>query len=232
VAGDDEPFYRYKRNKLLKLLNRINFTNKKVLEVGSGPGGNLLEIYKQHPAVLYGADISKEMIELSQKNTGKRNIPIVKTNGCDLPFSAGYFDMVVTITVLQHITDEKILNTLIENMCRVSIDDIYIFERIERKKTVAERNTGRTVNEYSGFFNRNNFTLNDVRFANLHISYTVCGIFRKIFNRRNRKEGEQESRLSITFQKIVLPLTKILDNIFKPKRDLAMLHFKRFQSGF
>jgi 2-polyprenyl-3-methyl-5-hydroxy-6-metoxy-1,4-benzoquinol methylase len=113
VAGDDEPFYRYKRNKLLKLLNRINFTNKKVLEVGSGPGGNLLEIYKQHPAVLYGADISEEMIGLSEKNTGKWNIPVVKTNGSDLPFSAGYFDVVITVTVLQHITDEKMLNTLI-----------------------------------------------------------------------------------------------------------------------
>src|SRR5258705_2139865 len=159
VAGDDEPYYRYKRNKFLKLLNSINFADKKVLEIGSGPGGNLLEIYNHRPAALYGADISDEMIELSQKNTGNRNITILKTNGSQLPFSAGYFDIVITATVLQHISDEKVLNTLVESMCRVVTDDIYIFERVERKKIVSETNTGRTVNEYAGYFTRNNFYL-------------------------------------------------------------------------
>lgn len=231
VAGDDEPYYRYKRNKFLNLLNSINFADKKVLEVGSGPGGNLLEIYNHRPAVLYGADISDEMIELSQKNTGNRNITIVKTNGSKLPFSAGYFDIVITATVLQHIVDETVLNILIENMCRIAVTDIYIFERIERKRMVAETNTGRTVKEYTGYFTRNSFYLYEVRFAYLHISYMVCGTLRKIFNRRTRREGEPETRLSSITQKIVLPLTKMFDNIFKRKRDLAMLHFKRAEPG-
>jgi SAM-dependent methyltransferase len=231
VAGDDEPYYRYKRNKFLKLLNNINFAEKKVLEIGSGPGGNLLEIYNHRPAVLYGADISGEMIELSQKNTGNRNITLVKINGSKLPFSAGYFDIVITATVLQHIPDEEVLNALVESMCQVSGTDIYIFERIERKRMETEINTGRTVNEYAGYFSRNNFYLCEVRFAYLHISYSVCGTLRKIFNRGTRREGEPESRLLSILQKTVLPLTKILDNIFKWKRDLAMLHFKRAEPG-
>jgi ubiquinone/menaquinone biosynthesis C-methylase UbiE len=231
VAGDDEPYYKYKRNKFLTLLNSIKFAGKKVLEVGSGPGGNLLEIYNHRPAALYGADISDEMIELSQKNTGNRNITVVKTNGSNLPFSPGYFDIVITATVLQHIPDEKMLTMLIENMCRVAATDIYIFERIERKKMIAETNTGRTVNQYAGHFTCNNFYLYEARFAYLHTSYTVCGFIRKIFNRRTRREGEPETRLSAVIQKIVLPLTKMLDNIFKRKRDLAMLHFKRAESG-
>ncbi|MBC36107.1 MAG: hypothetical protein CL663_08720 [Bacteroidetes bacterium] len=45
IAGDDEPFYRYKRVKFLKLLKEIDFDRKKVLEVGCGPGGNLLEMH-------------------------------------------------------------------------------------------------------------------------------------------------------------------------------------------
>jgi SAM-dependent methyltransferase len=231
VAGDDEPYYRYKRNKFLALLNKINFADKKVLEVGSGPGGNLLEIYNHRPAILYGADISDEMIELSGKNTDNRNITVVKTNGSELPFSAGYFDIVITATVLQHIPDEKVLNTLIGNMCRVAATDIYLFERIERKKMIGETNMGRTVNEYTGYFTRNNFHLSDVRFAYLHISYTVCGFIRKLFNRRTRREGDPENRLSALTQKIVLPLTKMLDNVFRRKRDLAMLHFKRAEPG-
>ena len=41
IAGDDEPYYRYKRKRFLKLFDTIDFKNKSVLEIGSGPGGNL-----------------------------------------------------------------------------------------------------------------------------------------------------------------------------------------------
>ncbi|MEO7984235.1 MAG: class I SAM-dependent methyltransferase [Bacteroidota bacterium] len=227
VAGDDEPFYRYKKNKFLRLLAAVNFTNKKVLEVGSGPGGNLLEIYKQGPALLFGIDISKEMTRLSEKNIDNKSITVLKTNGTDLPFADQYFDIIITATVLQHITDDLVLTTLIKNMCNVAASEIYIFERIERRKKMSESNTGRTINEYASFFEDNNFYLNNVKFAYLHSSYMACGIVRKILTKRNRKEGEAISSLAGAIQKIILPFTKKLDNIFKRKRDLAMLHFKR-----
>lgn len=38
IAGDDEPYYRYKRKRFLKLLNSVDFAGKSVLEIGSGPG--------------------------------------------------------------------------------------------------------------------------------------------------------------------------------------------------
>lgn len=41
VAGDDEPYYRYKRSLFLRLFDTIDFEGKRVLEIGSGPGGNL-----------------------------------------------------------------------------------------------------------------------------------------------------------------------------------------------
>jgi SAM-dependent methyltransferase len=227
IAGDNEPFYRYKKNKFLQLLATINFADKKVLEVGSGPGGNLLEIYKQGPATLFGVDISDEMIRLSGKNIGNKSITVLKTNGNSLPFADRYFDIIITATVLQHITDDKVLATLIKSMCNAATSDIYIFERIERKKKISESNTGRTINEYAAYFTDNNFYLDEVRFAYLHSSYIACGVVRKIFNKRNRGEGEAVSCLSGTIQKIILPFTKKLDNMLKRKRDLAMLHFKR-----
>lgn len=66
IAGDDEPYYRYKREKFLGLLNEIEFTNKKVLEIGCGPGGNLLEIHSHKPNKLVGVDISNQMVELAK----------------------------------------------------------------------------------------------------------------------------------------------------------------------
>jgi hypothetical protein len=45
IAGDDEPFYRYKRKRFLKLLELININGKSGLEIGSCPGGNLAYLY-------------------------------------------------------------------------------------------------------------------------------------------------------------------------------------------
>jgi 2-polyprenyl-3-methyl-5-hydroxy-6-metoxy-1,4-benzoquinol methylase len=231
VAGDDEPYYRYKRNKFLELLHSIDFAGKKILEVGSGPGGNLIEIYKQNPAELYGADISDEMITLAKKNTVNSGINILKINGSELPFDDRHFDIVITATVLQHITDEKVVQTLIKNMCRATESDIYIFERIEQKRMEAATNTGRTVNEYTAIFAANGFFLQTTRYAHIHISYAVCGMARKIFNRGSRREAERVSRFSAGVQKAILPVTKQLDKLFRQKRDLAMLHFKRISTA-
>ena len=227
LAGDNEPYYQHKRNLFLQLLHTIPVKNKKVLEVGSGPGGNLLEISKSKPARLTGVDISGQMIELSSTRIKDTGIEVVKINGESLPFGANEFDIVFTVTVLQHITDDGKAASLVRDMCRVTSQDIYIFERIERKKKKFFSNTGRTVNEYVQYFNAGGFLLEGKRFLPLRTSYAVCGAIRKVFNRRTRKEGEKLSSLSVFLQKLTLPLTRQLDKIISPKRDLAMLHFKR-----
>src|SRR5688572_20590488 len=109
VAGDDEPFYRYKRKKFLQILNSIDFRNKKVVELGPGPGGNLFEICKHKPLELVGIDISEEMVKVAGANLTGLPIKIIKVDGTHFPFSDNYFDVSITSTVLQHNTDEKML---------------------------------------------------------------------------------------------------------------------------
>ena len=60
VAGDDNPFASYKRDKFLKkFLDTIDFCDARVLEVGCGPGGNLKHIAERcAPHALMGVDIS------------------------------------------------------------------------------------------------------------------------------------------------------------------------------
>ena len=49
IAGDDNPYFRYKRLKFLKeFLDTIDFQSKSVLEVGFGPGGNLKHLATHH----------------------------------------------------------------------------------------------------------------------------------------------------------------------------------------
>ena len=106
IAGDDEPYYRYKRRLFLKLFGTINFEHKKVLEVGSGPVGNLDFLANKGCAEIVGVDVSEKMIGLSRRVLRNKSVHIQKIDGSSLPFESSYFDLVFTSTVLQHNTDE------------------------------------------------------------------------------------------------------------------------------
>jgi ubiquinone/menaquinone biosynthesis C-methylase UbiE len=228
IAGDDEPFYRYKREKFLKLLHQISFTDKAVLEIGCGPGGNLLEVLKHSPKRLEAVDISDEMIALAKKHTDG-GVPITKIDGQELPFENGEFDVSFTSTVLQHVTDDDQLKNLIGEICRVVKSDIYIFERIEKRITGHASNQGRPTSFYQSVFSQHGFAIREVRFMNVHVSYLLSGMIRKVFNKASRPEGEQVTKLSSLLQQVTLPFTSLLDKLWVQKRELAKIHFVREQ---
>ena len=226
IAGDDEPFYRYKRKKFLQLLNTVKFSGKSVLELGCGPGGNLQEVWKKLPKRLAGADISKEMIKLSKEKL-PNEIELVKIDGATLPYKDREFDYVFTATVLQHNTDEEMLKKIVGEICRVSKEKVFLFERIENTIKGDELCYGRPVSYYEEICNSHGFKLVSTNFINIRVSYFVCGIIRKVFSPKSRKEGEPLNRLAIILQKVKLPFTSQFDKIFKSKKDVAKLEFVR-----
>jgi ubiquinone/menaquinone biosynthesis C-methylase UbiE len=227
IAGDDEPYYRYKRQKFLKLFDTIIFNEKKVLEIGSGPGGNLQFLLKKNCKELVGVDISEKMIELSRQILHGQNVQVFKINGTILPFEDGHFDIVFTSTVLQHNTDEAQLRKLVKEICRVADSEVILFERIEKKITGHDTNIGRPVKYYEALLKESNFSLSQTKFLSIQASYFTCGIIRKIFNRKTRKEGEPLSKTSLVLEKLFLPVTELFDQILPSKRDLAMLYFRK-----
>ena len=88
-----------------------------------------------------------------------------------------------------------------------------------------ELNLGRPVEYYQHIFEKYGFRLTKTEFINIQSSYLVSGAIRKLFNPSARQEGEQLTKFSVFLQKSTLPITKILDKIFKSKRDLGMLTF-------
>lgn len=226
IAGDDEPYYRYKRKKFLRLLHAIPFSGKTVLEVGPGPGGNLIEIWKHNPRELCGADISGEMIALAQKNLPPE-IRLYRIEGDALPFGEDHFDIVLSSTVLQHTTGAAMLENTIKEMCRVGSGDIYIFERVEKKIRGDELCLGRPAVFYAELFSAHGFKLVRTEFLGVQASYLVSGAIRKILSRKSRREGEKHSSLALLLQKISLPFTSVLDRFIRADRDLAMLHFQK-----
>lgn len=227
IAGDDEPFYRYKRNKFLRLFHSLPFEGNRVLEVGCGPGGNLLEAWKHGPAELHGVDISERMIALAQKNLAGIPVHLTKLDDTSFPFPGQRFDLCFTSTVLQHNTDEAMLRGLVREICRVTRNEAVLFEKIEPVRRGTELCVGRPVRDYAALMEAEGFQLEEVRYLNIQVSFLVSGALRKLLNPRGRKEGEPLSRPSLLLQKLSLPLTTRLDSLFPAKRDVAMMRFRR-----
>jgi ubiquinone/menaquinone biosynthesis C-methylase UbiE len=231
IAGDDEPYYRYKRRRFLELINSIDFSDKTVLEIGSGPGGNLDFIFAKGCKKITGVDISQQMVLLSKELLAGKDIDILKINGTVLPFPDNVFDIVFTSTVLQHNTDEEELLQLIKEICRVAKEEVLLVERIESKIKGHETNLGRPIEYYETLLRENGFELTGSQSLPIQASYFVCGVIRKLFNRGDRKEGEPLSRLSIALENITLTVTPVLDKVVPGKRDVMLLKFKRIEAG-
>lgn len=225
IAGDDEPYYRYKRHRFLELLGSLSFAGKSVLEVGHGPGGNLNFVSKRKPKRLAGADISNDMIALARKNTSVTDFN--KINGVELPFKNKEFDLIFTATVLQHNTDDAMFRKILAEICRSSGKQVAFFEKIEKEISGDDLCVGRPVSYYEMLCKEQGFRLKEVEFINVNISYYVCGAIRKGLNSSNRAEGEPLNGISVFLQNITLPITKILDKIFTAKRNVAKMVFER-----
>jgi ubiquinone/menaquinone biosynthesis C-methylase UbiE len=227
IAGDDEPYYRYKRDRFIELFQTISMKGKKVLEVGPGPGGNLAIAAQKGPEELHGADISNNMIELAAQNLKGLNISLTKIDGEHLPFPDQYFDLVYTVTVLQHNTNEQMMKALFQEICRVSKKRIYLYEMVDYRVRGDELRLSRPVRYYEALAASHGFRLQKTQFADTFASYVFSGLCRKLLNPRNRKEGEALSSLSIKAQRLGLPLTQVLDKILKVRIDHALITFER-----
>jgi ubiquinone/menaquinone biosynthesis C-methylase UbiE len=231
IAGDDEPYYRYKRKKFLELLDSLNFKGKTVLEIGSGPGGNLEFIHNKDAAKITGVDISSQMVSLATKFLEGKNIDVIKINGVELPFENNAFDIVFTSTVLQHNTNEEDLFRLMDEICRVSNKEVYLFERIESRIKGHDTNLGRPVTYYADILKKNGFQLKRTKSLPIQASYYVSGMIRKIFNPTSRKEGEPLTKISLILENITLPVTSLLDKIIPSRRDVTLLLFEKTSSN-
>jgi len=227
IAGDDEPYYRYKRERFLSLLHSVDFSGKKVLELGPGPGGNLSEVLKQAPAELYGADISQRMIDLASRHLSDPRVRLTKIDGQRLPFADRSFDIVFTATVLQHNTDEAMLSQILGELCRVAREQVVLFEMVAPQVTGDELCMSRPAGYYADLCRSHGFELRETRHINIYASYLLAGFTRKVLNPSGRREGEPLTPFSLAVQRLGLPLTRWLDKRFPVKRDVAKLDFRR-----
>lgn len=225
LAGDDSPYYQYKREKFLELFRTIDFEYKTVLEFGSGPGGNLKELTQLNAAKIVGVDISANMVALAKKNVDHHKVEVVKIDGLHLPFPDKSFDIVFTATVLQHNTDEESVKNIIPELCDMCTEQLILFERVESTKAGDDLCMGRPVKFYETLCKANGFYLDHVEYINIQASFMASGVIRKIFS-PGHKEGKKMNDLTVRLQESILPLTTKIDPFIPVNRDLAMMVFK------
>lgn len=112
----DEMIYRFD-NKIRwsSFINVVNLKNADViLDVGCNHGSWSIKLAKMGMKVI-GIDIISEAIETAKKSAKKESIQIkFKTMKIeDVDFKNGYFNKIISVTVMQHLLDDKIfLKTL------------------------------------------------------------------------------------------------------------------------
>lgn len=219
------PLSLYRNNEFVKLLRSINFTDKSVLEVGCGPGGNLIEVLKNNPQKLYAADISADMLSLARENVKNQDVQFIKTNGRELPFSNSKFDIVFTASVLQYISDEILMQSLLREMCRVSKDRIILFEKTSTVLKADKHSMARPVGYYVNICKNMGFEVEKVSYLNTLFSDKINQSISSLLN-PSRKYAEKVSSSVEVIQKITLPVTSLFDK-FASSQDYAMIEMTR-----
>lgn len=90
--------YLYHLNLLFFLADGHDLKGKKVLEVGSGRGGNCYALKKYFaPAKVIGMDLSKGNVEFCRRVHGGGQVEFVQGDATQLPFGSGEFDAVFNV---------------------------------------------------------------------------------------------------------------------------------------
>jgi ubiquinone/menaquinone biosynthesis C-methylase UbiE len=238
LAGDESPYTQYQSELFTtRLLPRVPIEGVSLLDVGCGLGAGLRWMLDHHPgqgrpARVVGCDQSSGMVKHAQENVPEAEI--VQTDGKRLPFADKEFDVVYTVTVLQHNPDVRRAQVLAE-ICRVSTRDVFLFEETSVVMPPPTTNQGsyqnfwgRPVGWYAGVCEAHGFELVDTDRLETFVSRKVFMRLLGHLSRRGRKEGEQFSALHLAIEKRTLPVTRHLDRVIKNgKGELTLMHFRR-----
>ena len=223
IAGDDTPFQRYKAARCSELFSGIPIRDRAVLEVGCGPGGNLMRLAALDPRRLVGCDISPPMLAAARRNTAGE-VALVQTDGVQLPWPPGSFDVAFTVTVLQHNDDADMLAALLAEVARVTTTSIYLFEDTARVEKADAGYVRRTVAWYATQLRPFGFTLAEARFLRVHMSEVASRFARRWLPHRH--EGAPVSKVVSTAERATLLVTRPLDRVVPTRAGLCRMTFR------
>jgi len=219
------PFYLYRRSKILDILNAVDAEGKRCLDLGCGDG--YYSVYlKNRGANVIGADISNNMLNLAKRRAEKESldIPFYKIDGEHLPFSDNYFDIVLTIGALQHVTDVVRLGTLLEEVSRVLAvgGHVMIFEALTSKKRQHNPKSTmvvRTFAEYVSLFQAHNLALECYSVISSPFYSCMMWLYDLL---KYRLSIPENNRVEIIYSQSLVMITRYIDKVWHWKRSYLL----------
>lgn len=221
------PIESYILERRLQMLAREDFFGREVLEVGIFKGDHLKLVSQKGAKGLFGVADSEEDYQSALQDLEGIDVSLGKIKGKQLPFPRQCFHSVFTVTFLQHITDKKRFEKLLDEACRASDNQLILIEHTEGKKTEGNGFVARTLKEYTKLAKRNDFKLIRVEYLNAEVSLKFSNFLVRTFGENNRP-----SETSNRFQKLSLPITKMLDSFSPSERNLTKMVFEREKDEF
>lgn len=229
-----DAYWVYQRDKFIESFRKIDMSEYfTILEVGCGPGGNLLELTQLGGRKIYGVDITKEMCRLSKDNLANYDdVNICRVDGNTLPFKNNVMDLVFTVTVLHHITDDEMLRNIMYEMCRVSKKAIILYECLvpEYKympPTVDASCVCRPTTYYQNIMKEFGWELINKDFIRTRASCIIAYYPFLGWDLMCRKLGmEIKIGISNPYLRMMLKITKHLDDVVNTNIGLAKMKFE------
>jgi ubiquinone/menaquinone biosynthesis C-methylase UbiE len=243
------PFDRYRRRKLIQMLNLKSFAEEKsVLEVGCGVGDLLKEVSQFNPKELYGVDASADMIKLARQFLKEIEADLWIAKPSRLPFPEKSFDLVIVMFELQYLADKDALEKVIFEACRVSRQWVVLVEDTAVKVQVKEDHICRPVEAYKEEFKRKKFHLRKttylydsasrffftggssplpwIRWVLSPILY-LMGFPKSWMKPPIGQQQPPDSKFAILMQKLTLPFLSSLDELFRSGTGITAMYFER-----
>lgn len=235
ACGKTDAYWIYHRNKFIESFRKIDMSEYfTILEVGCGPGGNLLELTQLGGGEIYGVDISEEMCRLAKGNlTNYNNVNICRIDGNTVPFKDNVMDLVFTVTVLQHVMNDEMLRNIMCEICRVSKKTIILYENIvpEYKYTSptvddSVVSVSRPITYYQNIMEEFGWKLIDGDFIRTRASYIIAHYPFLGWNLMCRKLKMKKIGISNLYLRTMLKITKHLDDVVNTNMGLAKMKFE------
>lgn len=163
----DVNFFRNYYIKFLRsVINEVNIKkNSKILDIGCGTGIVLSILKNKNKKLkLYGIDISKNMLKISQKRLGK-NVNLKLESIEETNFKTNYFDYIFSTEAFHHYYNHELAMKNIYNILKKNGEFILVdvnFGKILNKlfHIIEPGNTGmHTKREFVRLFEKHNFRI-------------------------------------------------------------------------
>jgi len=236
LSGDSDPFLAYQRQKMLRrFLDKVEVAGRTVLEVGCGPGGNLLHLQRFKPRRTIGVDISSRMLDIARQRLRGHQIELLKTDGRRIELPDQSADVTITVTVLMHITDDDMFHRLVAELCRVTRHTLVLIEQTTRRQpatmTADRHATRRRIADYADAVRANGLVVRDTEELRLRVSRIGCEVSRRIAGRAGRREGEPENAQARLLGSSWLLVSRWVDDFVSDDSTLTKQTFVRAQDA-